>query len=258
MTPRESRDRADALFRNMESRDRGFDAVEIGSDLPEEYGFVLERTGIDARLRRANQCLLLHVIDFLRRENPSRACLVLKNPWDFGSGPAIKRLLPHAKLLYLHRNPPEAFESLRRMVSSILTEPNPYLALLSIRYRAFTHDPLLRNGARRAVRRFPGLVDRLLLEHMVRESRRYLRGRGSVAGQDVLNVQYEALCRRPVDTLHHILAWLGVDGDCDGLDTMVVQRARTPSEGPFVTSNRALRGLSLCAAASGHDSSVWG
>ena len=71
-----SRQRLRARFQKLGLTHRGIDAVEISPDLPEEYGFILDRVGSSFKTRASNVVWLANLIDLLSNEDGSASGLM--------------------------------------------------------------------------------------------------------------------------------------------------------------------------------------
>ena len=221
-----SRERLAARFQKLGLADRGIDAVEVRPDLPEEYGFILDRVGAGFKTRASNVVWLANLIDLLSNQDGSAGRALLKNPWDFGRGHLIKHFIPDAKFIYIHRHPADVFDSMFRTVSSLITTPNKYLECLSGRYASAVATPLPLALARWFFAGHQTVAARLIVSHLARETRRYLSSRARILDKDCVDVKYESLCDRPKKTLGRILSWLGVDRSFDHLGVEVSRRGR--------------------------------
>lgn len=222
-----SRERLAARFQKLGLTDRGIDAVEVSPDLPEEYAFILDRVGAGLKTRASNVVWLSFLIDLLSNEDGTTGRVLLKNPWDFGRAHLIKHFIPDAKFIYIHRHPADVFDSMFRMVSSLITTPNRYLACLSGRYASAVATPLPLAVARWLFAGHQAVAARLIVLHLARETRRYLSSRARISDEDCVDVKYESLCDRPRETLEGLLSWLGVDRSFGHLGDEVVRPVRT-------------------------------
>ncbi|MCH8149289.1 MAG: sulfotransferase [Planctomycetes bacterium] len=97
------------------------------------------------------------------------------------------------------------------MVSSLIATPNAYLACLNGGYASAVATPFPLAVARRLFAGHQALAARLIVSHLARETRRYLRSRDQILDKDCFDVKYESLCDQPRETLEGVLSWLDVD-----------------------------------------------
>ena len=221
-----SRERLAARFRQLGLTNRVIDAVEVNPRLPEEYGFILDRVGAGLKTRASNVVWLSFLIDLLANEDGTTGQVLLKNPWDFGRAHLIKRFIPEAKIIYIHRHPADVFDSMFRMVSSLTTTPNGYLSCLSGNYASVVANPFPLAVARWLFNGHRAAPARLIIKHLARETHRYLQSRAQIPNMDYVEVKYESLCRQPKETLDGILSWLGLDRADDDIGEMVSPSGR--------------------------------
>jgi hypothetical protein len=126
----------DRLFKNMNLSDRKIYRVKISPDLPEEYGFILDRTKErKPQIIPSNFSLFMEACQKIQFISDRNKLLLLKNPWDFSNFVFIKKRLPKAKFIFIHRHPLQVINSQLKMARSILEEQSIYAAMLCEPYR---------------------------------------------------------------------------------------------------------------------------
>lgn len=208
----ELRRRLGATFQRLGLADRGVDAVGLCPDTPEEYGFILDKLHAGLTIKRRNVHVFRHFHDVVQRDCGNHRPLLLKSPWDFGRAALIQALIPGAKVVYIHREPFRRLSSLYRVVIAATTQRHTYLSLLSPRYRALTESGFPWRAAQWLVAKRPDTVANLLISYTAREARAYLRNVRTVHPTYGVDVQFEALCRWPDETIRRILQFLDVSG----------------------------------------------
>jgi hypothetical protein len=220
-TETEAKRRLAERFRAAGLTTQGIDNVELTPDSEEEYGFVLhEGTTLDSLLARRDPILternLPKFVEACRKvqftEDPARPIL-LKNPWDYANFLEVKRLVPDAKLVILHRHPARTVNSQLKAVRQLTAARNEYIAMLSPAYvRAFRRpllmrlarwlfDPKRRSGLKGIIRRHAKSV-------------RLIHARAAeVPAADRYEVRYEDMCAKPNEVVNAVLGWLGLEGD---------------------------------------------
>ncbi len=189
---------------------REVDVVRLGPDTPEEYGFVLDRMGAGVRITARHFHRFRRMCEVLQRDHGTDRPLLLKNPWDFGNGLLIRRLMPDAKIVYIHRNPFHVLASALRLSVKAARRPHPYLAALSDTYAALTESGFPWRVVQRVAREDSVLLARLVIGQSAAMARAYLRSIRHVDHGPCFELRYEDLCDRPEETITAILSYLDV------------------------------------------------
>jgi hypothetical protein len=197
---------------------RVMDDVAATPGLPEEYGFILHNAGTGYALTRKNLPLLREICRKVRTptndHEPPRS-VVLKNPWDAANFLFIKRAIPGARFVFIHRHPERVISSALAGARALLGQRSPYLAMLSREYaKFFGPHPVYR--ARLRLRRF-------LLSRRMELGVRYITARVAAANvyyakniarlpaDSYVSIRYEDLCERPCEVLGRVLEFLRID-----------------------------------------------
>jgi hypothetical protein len=207
---------------------RQYDESPVGPDVPEEYGHALQHQGRRPRLRRRNLPSFLRLCRSLQLLQDPERPLLLKNPFDTAHFIEITRMLPHARFVFMHRNPVEVIDSQVRAIRATLAEKNEYEALIIEWYRKAWESPLRLAVARRLY----GPGSRWLV-HQVRWNLarlcRYLVLNVDRLGDAAVHVRYTDLCARPDEVVGSVLDFCRVGG------------VRGPSVGALVRRRSVVR-----------------
>ncbi len=76
-------------FAGTSTQTAGVIVVRRENDLPEEYGFILDRVGAGFKTRASNVVRHANLIDLPSDENGSAGHPLFKNSWDFGRAQLI-------------------------------------------------------------------------------------------------------------------------------------------------------------------------
>lgn len=195
-------------FARLGLDNRVLDGVRVSPDLPEEYGFVIDRS---PRPRLTPQTLpsFIELCRKMRLVGGDRP-LLLKNPWDVLEFAFIKQAFPRARFIFLHRHPIDVMNSQLRAMRSLFERRNDYVAQISPWYRdLFTNPAAL--FVTRAVQtpRF-GLGARLVGRHVVKVANYFETHIGGMPARDFIELRYEDLCSRPDAELGRLLAFCEV------------------------------------------------
>jgi len=196
----------DELAREFARRgltDRGIDGVAVTPDLPEEYGFVIDKSS-RPRLRPSTAAALADLCRRIRYTGEDKPVL-LKNPWDVLDFLYVKRAFPTARLVFVHRDPLMVMNSQVAAMRSIMGARNEYAAMLSPWYRELFDRPIGLRVMRLLSGRFGA---RMAARHIVLVARYYLSHIAALPPADYMEMKYEELCAAPQPTIDRILAFL--------------------------------------------------
>ena len=197
---------------DQEGDSRGFDGVAVGLDLPEEYGYLLEKGAFGMYTRRpiSNTCFdpLKQLITKKSEQADQPLLMLLKNPVDFYDGFLnIATQFPDSKFILLHRHPLAVFRSQVMAWRHLAKAPNTYLAALDPTYAEAMANP------RSKVALQFSLHSRSFLETMLltlAESFDFHLEHEKELAKQSIRLRYEDLCRDPVPELNRISSWLGL------------------------------------------------
>lgn len=185
--------------------DRYFDDLPASLDTPEEYGFVLP----GGRLTPQSLGRFQTMLEYLRATDCGDGdCIVLKNPRDFGSAQAVRRLFPASAFIFIHRRPEHVLRSRARELRDLFEHRSEYQAIIEPFYDRLSRSPFAMSALRAAVRCEPG-YSLYLATRQALELRSYLHYARSIAPHRDLEIRYEDLCARPAETLMQIMRFLG-------------------------------------------------
>jgi len=219
ITGREAQVKADLQSVLQRESSRGLDDLPVGTDLPEEYRFLMPR-----KVPRVvfNVKKELERLFFAPHLTPgtlnvfTRACqkkrflsgedrpLVLKNPSDYYFNFwAVHQMLPQAKFIFIHRHPLPMFNSYLHGFPAILKQKSNYAALLDKGYDALFEGLPFRRRAFLAVFR-SNMMSRMLLARLVESFRYYMNHVSKLPTRQYADVNYEDLCADPAGAITRI------------------------------------------------------
>jgi hypothetical protein len=182
---------------------RDGEAPPVGPDLPEDYAHALSYQRPLPRFSRRNFPGFLRFCNTLQLLQGAERPLLLKNPFDSRRFVDIKRALPHARFVFLHRSPVDVINSQVRMIRALLAERHDYHALVVEWYRS-----VWQSRWRLAIARTLYARSRLLVHHvrwnLVRLCRFLVRNVDRVS-EDAIHVRYSDLCARPDEVVGALL-----------------------------------------------------
>jgi hypothetical protein len=201
-----------------EGDSRGFDGVAVGLDLPEEYGFLLEKGAFDMYTRRpiSNTCFdpLKQLITKKCELVDQPPWLLLKNPVDFYDGFLnIANHFPDSKFIFLHRHPLAVFRSQVMAWRHLAKSHNTYLATLDPTYAEAMANPRTKFALQFSLHS-RSFLETILLT--LAESFDFHLEHEKELAQQAIRLRYEDLCLDPATNLNQVSSWLGL---ADGLAT---------------------------------------
>jgi hypothetical protein len=213
-----------AQFARLGLNDRGIDGVRVTPDLPEEYGFVIDRSS-RPRLRAETRAALIELGRKLRLIGGDRP-LLLKNPWDVLGFAYVKEAFPQAKFIFVHRHPLKVMNSQLSAVRSLMGARNPYVSLIFPWYRELFDRPAALRVTRMTNSARFGIGARIVGRHVAKVADYYVRNVGALPARDRVEVRYEDLCARPDETIRRILTFLDLRAaELPATDGLIRQRS---------------------------------
>jgi hypothetical protein len=203
-----AREKLDALLKSLGLADRLIDNVTVTSDLPEEYGFMLPNARFRPQLASENAG---DFVEFCKKiqfvSDPDRP-LLLKNPWDFSNFVYVKKTLPTAKFIFIHRHPVHVINSLLKATRSLLDSESAYHALLDPGYGRLMDSSVRLFCARLLLSSHLDLGLRIVARYVARATSYFLEHVGELSDTDYVSVTYEDLCEDPESNVIKISSFL--------------------------------------------------
>jgi hypothetical protein len=233
---RRRRTELQAWFDRHAAVDRGYDEVPVGPDLPEEYGYVLQKRAPAPRLSERNLPLFLDFVRNVHRLDPQRRPVLLKNPWETNNFLEVERLVHRARFIFIHRHPLRVITSQMKMFGALVRSPHPYDMLVDDAYRKLCANRFL-FGAARCIysENLPFLYGRIRKNALL--SCRYLAENGDKPAGGVFHVTYDQFCEAPDLWLSRILAFADVAPGKPGNYGPIIRKSNSPLH-PFVERER--------------------
>jgi hypothetical protein len=196
-------------FERYVGSDRVIDGIPVSTETPEEYGFVLQNAGVGHQITARNLPYFRQFAAKMGFLGDGARPLLLKNPWDFGNFVPIWEWFPTAKFVFLHREPEAIISSKLRVVRTVLSGPNAYMAQLSRHYAQMVKKPWICSTLRRLVSL------NWVAKRMMRQSERYVdyyfRNIARIPESQRVELSYQSLCHAPNEMIERILHTVGVE-----------------------------------------------
>lgn len=213
------------LFEQKGLRHRGIDTIGIDPDTPEEYAFILKKTGYRPQLKPGNFADLLTLCRKVTVTGFPKKAVLLKNPWDFLNFMYVKEAFPNSRFVFIHRHPVRTVNSQLKATRSIFNQRNEYIAMVVRWYERLFHQPIRRCMFQIL---FSSLFESglwITTRHIYRANNYFLTNIDKLPNSDFINVRYEDLCATPGKVVDKILNWLQIT-QCDHIpfDSFISRR----------------------------------
>jgi Sulfotransferase family len=194
---------------------RRTDAIEVTSEYEHEYMYVFSERDYPWKLTGENKEVFESLCKKIKYLSDDKKPVLLKNPYDYGNFLYIKELYPHAKFVFIQRNPLEVISSTMKLWKTRLLRKDEFVCLYSKRSAQMYQNPLILWGYRLFYTlRFPlGVFEVFWRAKAGTDS--YLKNISQLSKEDFLSIRYEDLCEKPNDVITEILRFLGVQSDKD-------------------------------------------
>lgn len=202
----------DDQLKSLGINDRVIDKLKVTPDFPEEYGFILRNlVGDDSKLTDENLSIFKELCQKVQLTSKQNRPLLLKNPWDFSQFLYIKKSLPNAKIIFIHRHPIHVINSKLKAVRSFLSNWNSYLALISRRYTKIFKNPIKLFFYRMLYSSYFDLGLHRTIKDYLTSTSYFLENIGKLPQTDYISIKYEDLCDRPEETILKVLEFLELE-----------------------------------------------
>ena len=202
----------DDQLKSLGINDRVIDKLKVTPDFPEEYGFILRNlVGDDSKLTDENLSIFKELCQKVQLTSKQNRPLLLKNPWDFSQFLYIKKSLPNAKIIFIHRHPIHVINSKLKAVRSFFSNWNSYLALISQRYKKIFKNPIKLFFYRMLYSSYFDLGLHRTIKDYLTSTSYFLENIGKLPQTDYISIKYEDLCDRPEETILKVLEFLELE-----------------------------------------------
>jgi hypothetical protein len=183
---------------------RIIDNVGISPDLTEEYGFILKHVRYRAKLKPKNFQGFLTFCKKIQLISDPLKPLLLKNPWDYLNFIYIKKALPNAKFIFIHRDPVHIINSQLKAIQLISHQQNAYTEMVSNWYQNRFDKLLIRIifGSNK------DLGFRIVRRHVYLSTNYFMENVRKLPNKDYICITYEDLCGNADITILKLLEFL--------------------------------------------------
>ncbi|MGB3640918.1 MAG: sulfotransferase [Rivularia sp. (in: cyanobacteria)] len=207
----ELKEKIDELLISQGIKTRGIDEVEVNSNLPTEYGFILKNAGYESFLNHENLSLFIELCQKIQFISKLNKPLLLKNPWDFPRFINVKNAFREAKFIFIHRHPIDVINSKLKAMRTLLSSFNPYTALISKQYEKIFNNPIQRFFVLANYSSYFELGLSRVIKGTVESTSYFLDNIELLSSSDYISVKYEDICKSPEATILKILEFLELE-----------------------------------------------
>ena len=198
-------------IRSKGQENRGIDTLKINADFAEEYGFLLGKYSSTYYITAKNVRYFKRLAKKIQFISDNDKPLLLKNPWDLPHFLTIKKLIPNAKFIFIHRHPYKTLSSFVKATKSIMKKENFYTSILYPDYKKTIENPLLKYGSKVLFSDYTPFGTLCLIKLDAKGVNYYIKNISTLHKEDYVEVTYESLCSTPNETIKTILDSLNIE-----------------------------------------------
>jgi hypothetical protein len=209
-------------------QNRDIDRIKMNADFAIEYSFLLGPPYLFQQLKPDNSQIFDEMCRKLQFVKGKDKPLLLKNPWDFPNFLFIKKKIPAAKFIFIHRHPLDMMNSSMNALRVIVNKETVYSDIFSPFAKKIDENPLLQYFLKSLLFQVapPGLP--LVVENRAMYTRRFLRDIQKLDASSFVNVRYEDLCEQTTSTMKKIANHLDMRGvDVESFEDFIHPRDLT-------------------------------
>jgi hypothetical protein len=186
-------------FDSLNIETRFIDNVKLNANMPEEYGMILHAKSRKMSITQRNFPIFEQICRKIQVISDPSCILLLKNPWDFDRFLDLKKMMPAAKFVFIHRNPIHVLNSQLKALHASWSETNPYTIRLSKAFERIHKIPLMTAIIRRVTDPSSKvqLIRHILIARIIKSMNYYIQNIESLPPADYVSLRYEDLCDNP-------------------------------------------------------------
>jgi hypothetical protein len=201
----------DQFFSENDVTNRGIDSFEARSTTPEEYGFILYKKTRKNLTVKKNLDLLFELCKKIQFISKNNRPILLKNPQDIFRFVFIKKKIPDAKFIFIHRHPFNSINSGLGSERFLYKEKPFYHSKIDSFYDEIYNYYLLVLFLRFLYNELSPLGVMAITRHMKKFMNTFLENIKNIKKSEYINIKYEEFCKNPNDTIGNILKFLELD-----------------------------------------------
>ena len=210
-------------LRNRGVTDRGYDALPVTADSPVEYQVAFSTVSARPVITDSNLedfQLFCRKLTYLKG---GARPLLLKNPYDAKHFLFLRRHIPNARFIFIHRDPAQVISSQIEAINGLLERKNEFEALLVERYRRLFENPIkLTLGRLLYSNRLPFLFRAVTHHHATVCD--YIVNHTRSLENTAVHVTYPALCNNPSAVVSQVFEFLKLGGGTSCVKSGMINR----------------------------------
>lgn len=206
----EYKKRFNNLIMKTGKQKRDIDKIKMNADFAIEYSFLLGPPYLFQQLKPKNIEVFDELCKKLMFVKDKENTVLLKNPWDFPNFLFIKKKLPQAKFIFIHRHPLDMMNSSMNALRVIVNKQTVYSDIFSPFAKKIDENPLLYYLFKILLyKEFPpGLP--FVAEHRAGYIRSFLHDISTLESDSFVQIRYEDLCENTTETMQKIVDFLNL------------------------------------------------
>lgn len=223
----EARERLSEFCRQEGIRTRVIDTIEVDSDLPEEYGFILRNASCTPFVSETSLPKFVELCRKVQFVTDPTKPLLLKNPRDFVRFRFLHEKFPSARFIFIHRDPIQTIDSHLRAIRTVFSARSGYQAMISRSYRRMFDNPLRLWFSRLRVSARLGLDLKRVCDNFESQADSFLDNIGFLPRSVYHTVKYEDACADPKAVVAGVLDFLKLPTDTVGNYDALIRPRKT-------------------------------
>ena len=207
------------LYKSLGLDTRGFDQLKVTPDTPVEYQSLISnrfsktgyhKTEFEIYLNSENLEKFIEVCKKIQCISKADCPILLKNPSEVANFKFLKSAFPHAKFIFIHREPIPVINSWLKQQRSVWSKRNNCLTIRWPLYKQTFDNPFQRSYRWILESKYFDLGVRRAIKRHIERTTYFLQNIGSLQNEDYVCVRYEDFCKQPEATILKILGFLGL------------------------------------------------
>lgn len=199
-------------FIKMRISSRGTDNLKVSADSAEEYGFILYNKTSNISIKPKTLPLFIELAKKIQYISENDKPLLLKNPFDFKNILYIKKTIPNAKFIFIHRHPYDIINSSLRIQRYLLNETPEYYAQVNKFYKKSKYR-VFSNVLKHFYSEFIVLGLMYTTLFCGKQTKHLFKKIKKLQKEDYTILSYEDLCQKPNETINKILQSFNIKGE---------------------------------------------
>jgi len=194
---------------------RKTDNIEVTAEYEHEYVYIFSQKNYQRNINEKNKELFELLCKKIKYISENNKPILLKNPYDYANFLYIKKIYPHAKFVFIQRNPLEVISSTMKLWKTRLKVRDEFVSMYSKENVSIYRNPLILFCFRIyfTLTFPPGIFE--VIWRSKTGTKYYLKNIKNLSRNDYISIRYEDLCEKPNEIIKTILKFLGLKSDRD-------------------------------------------